>query len=362
MTKTMWPIAGLVSTFALLWAACQHPSEPTPKAAVAAPQTPKRSPQKWDEGESLAAVAREHRLGTPGPAMTLKTIDGETIDLAKLYGTKPVYLKFWATWCIPCREQMPAFERIYEAAGDRMQVIAINAGFSDDEAEVRAFREQYGLRMPIVIDDGRLAAALDLQVTPQHVLIGRDARIAYVGHRDGDPLDEAIQKVLAAPGPSGSTTGQAVVVRPAFRPGDLVQGLQATTSDGTAVALGPSRDGRRRGLVFFSTWCEGYLATSRPKTSQACRRVRDEVDRLAATGDIEWIGIAGGPWSAAKDVAAYQAKTKTKIPVALDADGALFRAFGVRQIPTVVLLDAGGRMVRLIGPDDHDLASAVRAR
>src|SRR5262249_46695808 len=138
-----------------------------------------------------------------------------------------VYLKFWATWCVPCREQMPEFERIHEAIGDLMQVIAVDAGFNDDETAVRAFREKYGLRMPVVVDDGRLAAALDLQVTPQHVLIGRDARIAYVVHHDGSKLDEAIKKLLAAPSASGAS-GQAVTVRPAVRPGELVQGLAAT--------------------------------------------------------------------------------------------------------------------------------------
>jgi peroxiredoxin len=350
--------ARAIAALALACAACQHPSDPQPRTTAA----PKRPPDTArDEGEELAELAGAHRLGTPGPAMTLQTIDGDTIDLAKLYGAKPVYLKFWATWCVPCRQQMPGFERIYETMGDRMSVIAIDAGFDDDLAAVRAFREQYGLRMPVVVDDGRLAAALDLQVTPQHVLIGRDARIAYVAHHDGDKLDAAIQRILAEPASSGPATGQAVVIRPAFRPGELVQELEATTLDGAVVALGKNRDGRPRGLVLFSTWCESYLEHSRPQTSQACRRVREEVDRLVASGGVDWLGIAGGPWSTAEDLADYRSKTRTKIPLALDADGSLFRAFGVHQIPTVALLGRDGRLVRLVGPDDRDLADAVRA-
>lgn len=350
--------ARAIAALALACAACQHPSDPQTTTTAA----PKRQPDAArDEGEELAGIAGAHRIGTPGPAMTVTTIDGETIDLARLYGGKPVYLKFWATWCVPCRKQMPGFERIYETLGDRMTVIAVDAGFNDDLAAVRAFREQYGLRMPVVVDDGRLAAALDLQVTPQHVLIGRDARIAYVGHHDGDKLDAAIQHVLSAPGSSGPATGQSVAIRPAFHPGELVQALEATTLDGTVVALGNSRDGRPRGLVLFSTWCESYLEHSRPQTSQACRRVREEVDRLVASGGVDWLGIAGGPWSTAEDLAAYKAKMSTKLPLALDADGALFRAFGVRQIPTIALIDPDGRLVRLLGPDDRNLGEAVRA-
>jgi peroxiredoxin len=343
-----------LAALTLACGAC-HPSDPHP--AGAAKPTPAAAA---DPGEQRAIAAGAHTIGRPGPAISLTTIDGDTIDLAALYGTRPVYLKFWATWCVPCREQMPGFEHIYETVGDRMTVIAVDAGFSDDEAAVRAAREQFGLRMPIVVDDGRLAAALDLQVTPQHVLIGRDARIAYVGHHDGDRLDAAIQKVLSEPG-KGAAAGQALAIRPAFHPGERVEALEATTLDGSVVPLGKSRDGRPHGIVLFSSWCEGYLEHSRPQTSQACRRVREEVDRLIANRDVDWLGIAGGPWSTAEDLAEYKAKTGTKLALALDADGSLFRAFGVHQIPTVALIDAGGRLVRLLGPDDRDLAGAVRA-
>jgi peroxiredoxin len=353
--------ATAIAVLALVCSACHHPPDPQPTTTAAAKRPPAGAQaDAKDEGEELAALAGAHRIGSLGPAMTLNTIDGDTIDLGKLYGAKPVYLKFWATWCVPCREQMPGFERIYETMGDRMSVIAVDAGFSDDAAAVRAFREHHGLRMPIVVDDGRLAAALDLQVTPQHVLIGRDARIAYVGHHDGAKLDAAIQKVLAEPA-AGHATGQTMAIHPAFRPGELVQALDAKTLDGAVVPIGKSRDGRPRGLVLFSTWCESYLAHSQPETSKACRRVREEVDRLVATGDVDWLGIAGGPWSTSEDLAEYKAKTNTRLPLALDADGALFRAFGVHQIPTIALLDADGRLVRLLGPDDRDLAAAVRA-
>lgn len=189
---------------------------------------------------------------------------------------------------------MPGFERIYETLGDRIAVIAVDASLDDNAAAVRAFRERHGLRMPIVVDDDRLAAALDLQVTPQHVLIGRDARIAYVGHQDGERLDRAIQHVLAQPSSPGPATGQAVAIRAAFRPGDVVQGLDATTLDGAAVPLGKSRNRRPRGLVLFSVWCESYLKNRRPQTSQACRHVREAVDQLAARGHVDWLGIAHG--------------------------------------------------------------------
>jgi hypothetical protein len=60
-------------------------------------------------------------------------------------------------------------------------------------------------------------------------------------------------------------------------------------------------------------------------------------------------------------VVEYRTKTNTRLPLALDPDGSLFRTFGVHQIPTVALLDREGRLVRIVGPDDLDLAAAVHA-
>ncbi|HEU4731176.1 MAG TPA: TlpA disulfide reductase family protein [Kofleriaceae bacterium] len=361
MPRLRTPPALSLAALALALSACRRPPDQPSAVATASPPAAKPAANaELDAGERRAVAVGAHTIGNPGPAITLTTIDGDTIDLGAIYGTRPVYLKFWATWCIPCREQMPGFERTFEAIGDRMTVIAVDTGLDDDVEAVRAFRQRFGLRMPIVVDDGRLAAALDLEVTPQHVLIGRDARIAYVGHHDGEPLDRAIQDVLARPAPSGPVAGHVMTLRP-LRPGDVVHGLTATTLDGAAVPLGASPDGRPRALVLFSVWCESYLKDSRPETSQACRRVREAVDELAAHGDVHWLGIAGNLWTSAEDVAEYRTKTATRLPLAFDADGSLLRAFGVHLMPTVVLIDRQGRIARVVGPDERDLAGAVRA-
>ncbi|HMG56976.1 MAG TPA: TlpA disulfide reductase family protein [Kofleriaceae bacterium] len=352
----------VLAAIAALCSACQHASEPPVPHTAAGAGAAGRAPDRLPDAAARPAATGTHEIGAPAPAMRLTTIDGQTIDLAAIYGTKPVYLKFWATWCVPCREQMPGLKRIYDAVGDRVAVIAVNVGLDDDEASVRAFREQYGLRMPVAIDDGRLAAALDLRVTVQHVVIGRDARLVYVDHRDGDQLDAAIQKVLSGSAASGAAAGrQPVALKAALRPGDLVQGLTATAVDGTLVPVGRSPAGRPRALVLFSTWCESYLATSRPEIAAACRRVREDTDRLVANGGVDWLGVAGGPWQSVEDIAEYQATTHAKIPLAYDTDGSVFRAFGIRRLPTIALLDAEGRVVRVVGPDDRDLGAAVQA-
>jgi len=315
---------------------------------------------KDESGQARAQAAGQPLLGLPGPDIALKTIDGKTIDLSKLYGHKPVYLKFWATWCVPCREQMPGFERDYESLGDRMAFIAVNAGFNDTEAEVRTVQRDAGMQMPIVIDDGRLATALNLRVTPQHVVIGRDGRILYIGHLADERLQQAMQEaLLEAP---RTASGREIPARAVFGVGDTPRDLSAVTTTGEAFPLvGPSADARPRALVFFSPWCESYLAKSRPAASQACRRVREETNGLATHGDAHWLGIASGLWASAQDLADYQKEPGTTVPLTLDANGRLFRAFGVRDVPTVVLLDAQGRIAAKLGPKDRGLEAALRA-
>jgi quercetin dioxygenase-like cupin family protein/thiol-disulfide isomerase/thioredoxin len=312
-----------------------------------------------ESGQSRAQAAGRPLLALPGPDLVLKTIDGKTIDLPKLYGRKPVYLKFWATWCVPCREQMPGFEHDYETLGDRIAFIAVNAGFNDTESAVRQVQREAGMRMPIVIDDGRLAAELNLRVTPQHVLIGRDGRILYIGHLADERLHEAMQEALReAP---RTTAGREIPAAAVFGVGDTPRDLTAITTIGEAFPLvGPSPDARPRALVFFSPWCESYLAKSRPAASQACRRVREEINNLAPRSDARWLGIASGLWASAKDLADYQKEPGTPVPLTLDASGRLFRAFGVRDVPTVVLLDAQGRIAAKLGPGDRGLEEALR--
>ena len=68
----------------------------------------------WAEtGQQRAEAAGRGLVGSPAPRLVLKTIEGKVIYRAGLDGRKAVYLKFWATWCVPCREQMPHLERSF---------------------------------------------------------------------------------------------------------------------------------------------------------------------------------------------------------------------------------------------------------
>jgi thiol-disulfide isomerase/thioredoxin len=303
-------------------------------------------------GEQRAQAAGRAILGAPAPRAVIKTIDGDSIDLGGLYGKKAVYLKFWATWCVPCRQQMPHFEHAYEAAGPEMAVIAIDVGFNDSIEAIRAYRKQLGLTMPIVFDDGSLGAAFRLRVTPTHIVIGRDGRIQYVGHLADKELDAALiaaREGARTPGTHHVTAAAVPNEAPAIAVGDLLPKRSLRTLDGQRFEFRQATaTPKLTALVFLSPWCESYLATTRPEVSANCRNSRAQFTALATDPHVRWLGIASGLWANPEDLRQYRTQYRVTIPLTLDSSGQVFRAFRVNEVPTILIADADGRVVRRI--------------
>lgn len=294
--------------------------------------------------------------GTPAPNITLRSIHGGAIDIVKNYGHRPVYLKVWASYCIPCRAQMPGFEKIYQKYRTKMQVVAVNIGIGDDPGKVRKFVAEANMHMPVAIDDGSLIGWLKLDSTPVHVLIGIDGRIAYAGHQDGPPLDRALERVLSGKRQTHVET-TTVQSAPVLRPGGLVPSVDLRGADNLPVEL--VQTGRPRAVLFTATWCESYLKDSEPKTVEACRRAREQADELSENGSVEWLGVVTRLWTTPKALASYEKRMKPRVPMAVDMEGQAFHAFGIQGLPAVALIDADGRLFRIVGPEDNDLTTAL---
>lgn len=313
-----------------------------------------------ETGDQHAQAAARGLVGTLAPRLVLKTIDGQTIDLASYYGKKAVYLKFWATWCVPCREQMPHLKEVYQHAGSDLVVIAVDVGFDDTVEDVRKYRQAMGLKMPIVFDDGSIGEAFHLRVTPQHVVIGRDGRVLFVGHEVNAKLNAALLAARTSTSPSGT----AVAASPVANQDDSehVANLAVPTLDGTPFHLDTHHgNGYPTVLVFLSPWCETYFAKSRPALAASCKGVREQVAALSRDSQVRWLGIASGLWAGKDDLLAYQREHQVTMPLALDASGTLFRRFRVMHVPTLLLIDAQGHVVRRIEGVDAQLPSELKA-
>jgi len=262
----------------------------------------------------------------------------------------------------PCSAAVSGQERAQQAgrailgtAAPRLVLKTIDVGFNDSVDAVQAFRKKLGITMPIVFDDGSLGAAFHLRVTPTHIVIGRDGRVAYVGHLADQALDAALlaARSPAGTGAPGATALRSVALTPGdsapIKLGDLLPNRSLRSLDGRRFDLHRvGAQDKLTALVFLSPWCESYLATTRPEASANCRNMRTQVDALAADSRIRWLGIAGGLWANSEDLKQYQKDYKVSIPLTLDASGEAFRSFRVNDVPTVILADRGGRIVRRI--------------
>ena len=338
----------------LLMFCCAYGAQPqaAPEAKPTGAALSAKDPGYIEEDPVLAKLA-----GKPAPALTLKAIDGKPINLSDLYGKRPVYLKLWATYCIPCRVQMPGLNSIYASTGKEMTVIAVNAGVADDIGKVKQFARDFDMHMPVAIDDGRLGAWIGMKATPVHLVFGRDGRVIFASHQDGPKLDAAIQQALASkPSPSGVAITRLADLA-TLRTGDVVPPIELQSSDGKNITL--PHGSRLRAIYFSATWCESYMKNTQQGEAENCRIGREQIDKLASDPRIEWFGVMSHLWTTPKDLAKYESKMKPSFPLALDASGAAFRTFGVKRFPAVALIDSHGRLAKLVEGDPGHFAGEI---
>jgi cytochrome c biogenesis protein CcmG, thiol:disulfide interchange protein DsbE len=131
------------------------------------------------------------REGFSAPDFTLNLLDGRQVTLSELRG-KVVMVNFWATWCPPCKAEMPAIESVYRAFKDLgLEVLAVNTTNQDREADVLTFVQDLELTFPIPLDrTGAVSAAYSLRGLPSTYFIDADGVIREVVV--GGPMSEAL--------------------------------------------------------------------------------------------------------------------------------------------------------------------------
>ncbi|MGH2592125.1 MAG: TlpA disulfide reductase family protein, partial [Anaerolineae bacterium] len=119
------------------------------------------------------------------------TLDGKMVTLSELRG-QAVLINLWASWCPPCRAEMPALDAVYrQYRNDGFVVLAVNTTYQDSEADARTFAQNLGLTFPILLDrDGATSRRYLLQALPTTYFVGRDGSIRDIVI--GGPMSEAL--------------------------------------------------------------------------------------------------------------------------------------------------------------------------
>ena len=138
----------------------------------------------------LAATAVE--LNQPAPDFTLKSMDGKNLKLSEMAGNV-VLINFWASWCGPCREEMPLLNQLhkkYEPLG--FAVYGVNVEENIDQA--KAFLRDFPVDFPVLLDNtNKVSKQYEVIAMPTTVMVDRDGRLRYL-HQGYQSGDEAIYR------------------------------------------------------------------------------------------------------------------------------------------------------------------------
>ena len=163
---------------------------------------------------TMAWISRDDRIpvmaGSPAPAFEAYTLDGEPVTLADHDG-KVVLLNIWATWCFPCREEMPSMQRLYDdLEGEDFEILAVsvdrNPGGRDEfgrlSGELQPFADSLGLTFPILWDrNATIERTYQTTGVPETFVIGRDGviykQVSGGTHWDSEDHQALIRRLLA---------------------------------------------------------------------------------------------------------------------------------------------------------------------
>lgn len=145
--------------------------------------------------EAIAVVMPQ----SSAPDFTLRTISGPNVRLKEQRG-KVVLVNFWATWCGPCRQEMPHLNRLYAKYRDAGFVL-LGVNVDDNASSAADVALKLGVKFPVLLDTDKAVSHLyDLSTMPSTVLIDRDGRVRYVhkGYLAGyeDVYEKQIRELL----------------------------------------------------------------------------------------------------------------------------------------------------------------------
>jgi peroxiredoxin len=141
------------------------------------------------------ASGRAH-VGSPAPQVDLETLDGKRVTFADYRG-RPVWVNFFATWCPPCKEELPEIERRYQRA-HAGGLVVLGVDQQETPRLIKPFAARFGLRYPVLIDSGQGAISYNLIALPTSVFIDRGGVVRFIQIGEMTPMlmDAALAKIL----------------------------------------------------------------------------------------------------------------------------------------------------------------------
>ena len=149
-----------------------------------------------EESETKA----EQSVSTAPNFSAISAEDGETVKLSDKFG-KPIVINFWASWCYPCKSELPDFEEMYKKYGGEVEFMMVNLTSGRETKEVAAaFIESCGYTFPVYYDTMSSGVmAYGISAIPLTVFVNKDGSIAsyYNQMIDGETLENGIKDIIS---------------------------------------------------------------------------------------------------------------------------------------------------------------------
>ena len=135
--------------------------------------------------------------------LRLKTVDNKRFEIKEHLGKGPVVIAFWATWCKPCRKELPAINKVFKKYKDQgLIILAISIDSPRSLSKVKSFVKSSNLPYVFLVDpNGEQSTKLQVKDIPYTLLADKSGKIVYThrGYREGDEkeLDKKISELLA---------------------------------------------------------------------------------------------------------------------------------------------------------------------
>jgi thiol-disulfide isomerase/thioredoxin len=254
-----------------------------------------------------------------------QTFEKQPVSLQALVGKKPIYLKFWATWCLDCRRELPTLEQTYQKYSDKIAIFAVNLNINETDEAIRSLQQKNKLTIPILMDNnGTIASNFEFKGTPFHVLINKQGDVIYTTYKDDAQLAEKLAQ-LASNTPTATMVSTPTGAAP-------ITGLPK----GTAV------------IYFSATWCDWYMKDIHPELSSNCINALQTIDKLyRSTPKLQLSAYVTHLWTESTDVENYSKKFSLPYKVSMDNNNEQFRRFKATGYPSVIVIKNGKEITRI---------------
>lgn len=268
--------------------------------------------------------------------LTVLMVDGKTTALSQIQNNKPLYVKFWASWCATCLKEMPKLSEDFKKYGDKIQFITVNIGIEDTQEDVQRIYREYGLEMPAAIDsDGALAKVFGFVGTPYHLLFDKEWRLMHKGYSADDQLSMAF--TLLADNPVRKTDLKEINL------------VEASASQFSQFVL------PKNGVVFYTiAWCDWYMQEADKLLAERCKKVSHNIARFKKENrDVAVTVLVSPMYMSAEEINNYKERFALTVPVAVDTGDLISLQYGLRNVGIALVFKGGALAEKIVGVEDY---------